>query len=220
MKTGLNRDLLRNILGDKNADVETVITNILNATHTENVADTNNEEIKAQAEKAEKEKQQDQETIVNLKKQVSEYQKTIKKLEGDSQNNDSLQTIIQDNQTTIQSLQKELEQAKISNAITTAAYKFGAINPDHVKKLIDLNECKVNKNGDVIGIDEQLEALKKDGAYLFGSQQAVEEPKEKRQKYNPVKGDKKEEQSIGTKLANMVNKDNGVANDAFLNALK
>ena len=56
---------------------------------------------------------------------------------------------------------------KLDNALGTALADSGAIDRDIVKGLIDRSIVKVNPDGSVTGLSEQLDKLKTDKAFLF-----------------------------------------------------
>ncbi len=61
----------------------------------------------------------------------------------------------------------EIEALKIDNAIETALIKAGAKNKKAVRAMLDRESIKIDENGVVGGIDEQIKGLKKSDGYMF-----------------------------------------------------
>lgn len=64
---------------------------------------------------------------------------------------------------------KDISLLKLDNVLTAKLYKSRAINPDLIKKSIDLSSITTDDKGEFIGLDEQIDALKQSDAYLFAS---------------------------------------------------
>ena len=73
----------------------------------------------------------------------------------------------------------DLKTAKKNNGIDLALIKAGAKNSKAVRALLDMDKISVSDNGDLVGMVEQLEALKKDADYLFNSSEPTQELKPK-----------------------------------------
>ena len=65
----------------------------------------------------------------------------------------------------------DLAANKKNFAIDLALTKAGARNNTAVRALLDMGKISLDNNGAVLGINEQIDALKKDNDYLFGVQQ-------------------------------------------------
>ena len=134
---------------------------------------------KAKAEDATK-----QETINDLKQQLSERDKDLKKIQKDNSDNEDLKNQITDLQTQYKALEKSSDEkvAKLQRdaALDSLLGEFKPKNAKAVKALLD-NEKISFSDGQLQGAKEQLEALKGTDAYLFdlGVQQAG---------YNPAAG--------------------------------
>lgn len=120
---------------------------------------------KAKAETATKD-----ETITDLKKQLDDRDKDLKKLQKDNGDNEALKTQISD----LQKQYKDLEKSSAENLVAiqrTAALDqlitgSKAKNPKAVSALLDPEKI-VFKDGELSGAKEQIEALQKSDPYLF-----------------------------------------------------
>ncbi|MHC8464495.1 phage scaffolding protein [Weissella tructae] len=107
----------------------------------------------------------------SLQAQLDERNKDLKKLQKSSENNAELTQQLTD-------LQEKYDKAQADNAANLAAVKLdGAINnalgkttardKDVVKKLLNVESIKMNEDGSLEGIDNQLKELEKNQEYLF-----------------------------------------------------
>ncbi len=62
---------------------------------------------------------------------------------------------------------KQLEELQFNHALEGALTGAKARNVKAVRALLETEKLKLNKDGTLTGLSEQLEALKKDNAYLF-----------------------------------------------------
>lgn len=154
---GLEKEVIDNIMSENGNDI--------------NKAKGDYEDVKAQLETANT-------TIKERDKQL----KTLKDSVGD---NEELQKQI----TELQATNKEaatkyandLKELKLNNAIKLAINNK-VHNEDMAASLFDKSKLVLGDDGKVIGIDEQLENIKKDNAFLFKTGE-VKTP------YNPTGGD-------------------------------
>lgn len=61
----------------------------------------------------------------------------------------------------------ELQKLKVDSAIDLALAKAGAINPKTVLPLIDRGKLTLSESGEVEGLTDQVDEIKKGSAYLF-----------------------------------------------------
>ena len=73
----------------------------------------------------------------------------------------------------------DIATAKKNNGIDLALIKAGAKNSKAVKALLDLDKITLSDKGEVVGISEQLESIKKDNDYLFNVSELTEPSKPK-----------------------------------------
>jgi hypothetical protein len=62
--------------------------------------------------------------------------------------------------------QKQISEMQFSHALETELSKAGARNPKTIKALLDMDKLK-NVDGNIIGLKDQMDNLKKDESYLF-----------------------------------------------------
>lgn len=63
--------------------------------------------------------------------------------------------------------EKEIKQLRLDAAVDAALAKAGARNSKAVKALLDLGSVKLDDDGSLMGISEQLNDLRKSDGYLF-----------------------------------------------------
>lgn len=68
---------------------------------------------------------------------------------------------------------RAIRQIHIERAVKDKLCAEGARNPEILLKLIDSSAAEIGENGDVIGIDEQISALKSNEPYLFREEKPV-----------------------------------------------
>ena len=89
---------------------------------------------------------------------------------------------------------------KKSYAIDLALTKAGSRNNKAVKALLDEEKLTLNDKGELVGIDEQIEALKKESDYLFGEVQTNSQtPPQNKPSFgssNPPSGGQQVDQSL------------------------
>ncbi len=62
---------------------------------------------------------------------------------------------------------QDLENARLDSAIQLAIAKSGALSEKALMGLLDKDKIKFDKDGKLTGLDEQLEAIKKEDSFLF-----------------------------------------------------
>lgn len=115
------------------------------------------EKIKADYEKQimERDKQ-----LEELKKvDVTAYEQKIKEIQEENLKSKS-------------DFENQLKQTKIELSIENALIKAGAKNAQVFKSMVDTTKIIVD-NDKIIGLDEQLETIKKDYAWGFGTEQEI-----------------------------------------------
>lgn len=86
----------------------------------------------------------------------------LKKSAGDNQAfKDQVQSLIDKNTT----LLKDLETTKVNTEIMLAAKD--AVNPKDLLAFINMDSIKMNAKGEILGVDAEVERLKKEKPYLF-----------------------------------------------------
>lgn len=112
-----------------------------------------------------------QTTIADLQKQISDRDKQLETLKKSSGDNEALQKQIAElqeaNKTAKAEYDAQVKKLQLDSKVETALLGAKAKNTKAVRALLD--ESKISLDGEnVLGLNEQLEALKKDAAYLFG----------------------------------------------------
>lgn len=102
-----------------------------------------------------------------LKNQLSNRDTQLKKLAKITKDNEELNSKIKELQESNKNAQTEYENKLASyNGIELALTQNGALNNKAAKALLNLENIKY-ENDKLVGLDEQLKALKESDAYLF-----------------------------------------------------
>lgn len=114
--------------------------------------------------------------VEGLKTQVGDRDKQLETLKASAGDNADLKKQIEDlqteNATAKATHESELNQLKIDFAVEKALTGAKAKNIKAVKALLELEEAKLDKDGNVKGLDEQIEKLRSgdDTKFLFEAQ--------------------------------------------------
>lgn len=114
--------------------------------------------------------------VEGLKTQVGDRDKQLETLKASAGDNADLKKKIEDlqteNATAKATHESELNQLKIDFAVEKALTGAKAKNIKAVKALLELGEAKLDKDGNVKGLDEQIEKLRSgdDTKFLFEAQ--------------------------------------------------
>ncbi|MDO4301249.1 MAG: phage scaffolding protein [Clostridia bacterium] len=104
---------------------------------------------------------------------IAERDKQLKSLKESVGNNEALTQKIADleqkNKDDAAKHKAEMDNLKINNAIDKSLMSFKAKTPKAVKAMLDMESVKLDKDGNITGIDEQIKALSEseDTKYLF-----------------------------------------------------
>lgn len=109
---------------------------------------------------------EERESTRNYKSQISDLNKQIEALKTAAAGSESLQAQIAEMQRQMQQKEQEMADARIRYSVLDAIRGAKARNADVVLKSIDLGKVS-EANGQLFGLNEQLEALKASDAYLF-----------------------------------------------------
>ena len=109
----------------------------------------------------------------NAKKDTADVLKQLGALQKESGDVQSLKDKIQELQDNAKESEKthaaEIQTLKINNAVDTALIGAKALNAKAVKALLNLEGAELAEDGTVKGLSDQITALQKSDAYLFGS---------------------------------------------------
>lgn len=106
---------------------------------------------------------------------IAERDKQLKELRDSAKDNEDLTQKIaaleQKNKDGAAKHKEELNELKINTAVEKALVSYKAKTPKAVKAMLDMEKIKLDKDGNVIGIEEQVKAIAEaeDTKYLFDS---------------------------------------------------
>ena len=111
----------------------------------------------------------------SLKATIAERDTQLETLKKSSGDNAALQQQIADLQKENEEQQKahdaEITQLRLDNAVEAALLTAGAKNVKAVRALMDADKLKLEKDGTVSGLSEQIKAIQKSDDYLFAGKQ-------------------------------------------------
>ena len=110
-----------------------------------------------------------------FEKQIAERDKQLEELKKvDSAGLQAEITKLQsENKTAKDTYEKQLNDMKFGHALDSALTGAKAKNSKAVKALLESDKLKLNEDGSIIGLDEQIKKLKADADYLFESEDGV-----------------------------------------------
>lgn len=97
---------------------------------------------------------------------AKELSKTVKELQKDVDASEALKLKLDDLEGKLSSKDKEIEKVKFDFKLEAKMKEVGAKNIKAIKALIDMEQVKL-EDGELVGFDTQIEALKESDAYLF-----------------------------------------------------
>ena len=107
----------------------------------------------------------------SLKAQLDEVNGQLKEAQKKAEKGSDLQSQLKDLQKQLDeskaNADKQLQATKKDYEISAALSQAGAKNEKAVKALLDTEKVNFDDNGKLIGLSEQLEAVKKDNDFLF-----------------------------------------------------
>ena len=96
----------------------------------------------------------------------NELSNTIKELQKEADVNEALKLKLSDLEGRLSDKDKEIERVKFDYKFESKMKEVGAKNIKAIKALIDMEQVKL-EDGELIGFDNQIEALKESDGYLF-----------------------------------------------------
>ena len=118
----------------------------------------------------------------NAESLVRERDTQIEKLKKSNAGNEELKAQIaklqEDNKKAVAEKDAEIKKIRIDNAVNSALVGAGAKNPKTVLALLQLEKAELDDDGNVKGLAEQIEKLKKaeDSSFLFSATNAPKTP--------------------------------------------
>lgn len=117
-----------------------------------------------------------------LNEQLKTANTTITDLKKSNTDNEALQTKVGEYETKVKDYEKQIQDIQFNYALDGVLKSANVRNIKAIKALLNLDNVKLD-GGNLIGLNEQLEALKKSDTYLF-----AEEQQTKFAGINPVDG--------------------------------
>ncbi|GIO25103.1 phage scaffolding protein [Oceanobacillus sp. J11TS1] len=155
----MNREELKE-LGLNDEQIEAVMKS-----HGQTVNQTKEELTSAQSERD------------SLKEQLSERDTQLESLRGKAQGNEELQATIDSlkeaNAQAKESYEQKLREQKFNYELERELMTAKARNPKAVRALLDTEVIKLDDDGKIKGLSEQLEGLKESDGYLFVSEEGT-----------------------------------------------
>lgn len=138
----------------------------------------------ADIEKAKSSSAEMQEENEALKAQLKERDNDLKKLRKNAKDNEELSNSYKELQAKYEKdtadLSTKLSQTRLNSALDGELSKAGVRNTKAIKGLLDMNEIKLDKEGNLTGLDSQIKSIKQSDSYLFNEGQ--------KQDYHPSNG--------------------------------
>lgn len=107
----------------------------------------------------------------SLKTQMAERDKDIKSLKkqaGDNEDLSNKYSELQDKyKTDTEKLNNQLSETKLNGALDNALNTAKVRNTKAIKGLLNMDDIKLDEKGNLVGVNDQLESLKKSDGYLF-----------------------------------------------------
>jgi hypothetical protein len=105
-----------------------------------------------------------------LNEQLKTANTTITDLKKGNADNETLQTKVGEYETKVKTYEKQIQDMQFNHSLDGALKNANVKNIKAVKALLNLENVKVDGEA-IIGLSEQIEALKKSDSYLFGEEQ-------------------------------------------------
>jgi len=115
----------------------------------------------------------------SLKEQLDDRDKQLKELAKNEEVTEGLKAEITrlqgENKTATEKHSAEVKQLKINSAVELALTSAKARNLTATKALLDLNDVEIDKDGNVIGLEDKVKALveSEDTKFMFASDETV-----------------------------------------------
>src|SRR5699024_4233447 len=109
--------------------------------------------------------------IKEYKKQLQERDEQMeelsKKAEGHKTLKGQIDSLKQANQEATEKYEKQLREQQFNYELARHLVSHNSRNPKTVKALLDIEEMKITEDGNILGLEEQLNQLKESDSYLF-----------------------------------------------------
>lgn len=108
-----------------------------------------------------------------LKSQIADRDTQLEQLKKSSGDNADLKAQIEklqgENKTQKEGYEAQIAQIRLDNAVDSALTAAGAKNNKAVKAMLDMTGVKLDKEGNLTGLKEQLDGVKKSDSYMFNA---------------------------------------------------
>lgn len=108
-----------------------------------------------------------------LKSQIADRDTQLEQLKKSSGDNADLKAQIEklqgENKTQKEGYEAQIAQIRLDNAVDSALTAAGAKNNKAVKAMLDMTGVKLDKEGNLTGLKEQLDGVKKSDSYMFNT---------------------------------------------------
>lgn len=108
-----------------------------------------------------------------LKSQIADRDTQLEQLKKSSGDNADLKAQIEklqgENETQKEDYEAQIAQIRLDNAVDSALTAAGAKNNKAVKAMLDMTGVKLDKEGNLTGLKEQLDGVKKSDSYMFNT---------------------------------------------------
>ncbi|MBU3193473.1 phage scaffolding protein [Clostridium algidicarnis] len=105
-----------------------------------------------------------------LSEQLKTANTTITDLKKSNGDNETLQTKVKDYETKVKDYEKQIKDMQFNHSLDEALKGANVRNSKAIKALLNLENVKLDGES-IIGLNDQLEALKKSDSYLFAERQ-------------------------------------------------
>lgn len=119
-----------------------------------------------------------------LKTQIAERDKDLKNLRKHAKDNEELSNSYKELQAKYDKdtadLSNKLSQTRLNGAVDRALSKAGVRNTKTIKGLLNMENIKLDQDGNVSGLDDQIKSIRQSDSYLFNEGE--------KQNYKPSNG--------------------------------
>ncbi|MCD8090949.1 MAG: phage scaffolding protein [Clostridiales bacterium] len=133
------------------------------------------DKVMAESDKTSKELESVKAELEAANKTVGERDKQLKELRKSAEGNEELSKKIKEledaNKAAAEAHRAEIDSLKIEGAVEKALISYRARTPKAVRAMLDMDGIKIDKDGSVTGVEEQLKAISEaeETKYLFDS---------------------------------------------------
>lgn len=131
-----------------------------------------------------------------LKEQIKERDKDLSNLRKNAKDNEELSNSYKELQAKYDKdtadLSNKLSQTRLNNVLDNALSKAGVRNTKAIKGLLNMDDIKLDKDGNLLGLDDQVKSIKQSDAYLFNEGE--------KQDYKPAGGNDPEPDLVQTMI--------------------